>query len=143
MLSAPPAAARSLEDVAANVAIPDAACTPGPDLEAPLEKSSIGERICRICLSAGSADLKLIQPCACTGTIGYIHAACLAAWVQERGSLTCEICQQQYKEPFVQELQQQQQTAAAGEGHEEGQTGGISCYNWMMSYGIGQVIAFL
>jgi hypothetical protein len=59
---------------------------------------------CRICLSAGSAELELIQPCACAGTMGYMHAACLAAWVQENGSLTCELCKQRYQEPYVQEL---------------------------------------
>jgi hypothetical protein len=33
--------------------------------------------------------------------MGYIHAACLKAWVQEKGSLTCELCKQQYQEQFV------------------------------------------
>jgi hypothetical protein len=56
---------------------------------------------CRICLSAGNAEQELIQPCSCAGTMGYTHAACLEAWVQEKGSLTCELCKQQYKEQFV------------------------------------------
>jgi hypothetical protein len=36
--------------------------------------------------------------------MGYMHAACLQAWVQEKGSLTCEVCKQQYQEQYVQEL---------------------------------------
>jgi hypothetical protein len=130
-----------MDEAAANAAITNDACA--PDLEAPLDKSVAGSTvgpICRICLSAGSAEQELIQPCACTGTVGYIHAACLTAWVQERGSLTCKICQQRYKEPFAQALQQHQQTAAAEEGHEERQTSTISCCNWLMNYGIGQAI---
>mgnify|MGYP001807505208 CR=1 FL=1 len=37
--------------------------------------------------------------------MGYMHAACLASWVQEKGSLTCEVCKQQYKEQYVQSLE--------------------------------------
>jgi hypothetical protein len=59
---------------------------------------------CRICLSAGSAEQELIQPCACAGTMGYAHGACLSTWVQEKGSLTCELCKQQYQEQYVQAL---------------------------------------
>jgi hypothetical protein len=46
-----------------------------------------------------------------------MHAACLASWVQEKGSLTCEVCKQQYKEQYVQALE----LAAAAEkaGHKE------------------------
>jgi E3 ubiquitin-protein ligase DOA10 len=56
---------------------------------------------CRICLSPGSTEQELIQPCACAGTMGYTHAACLITWVQEKGSLTCELCKQQYQEQYV------------------------------------------
>jgi hypothetical protein len=102
LLCAPPAAARSFEFTEASGRSFDQACI--PDLEAPLDRSTVGstaDRICRICLSPGSADLELVQPCACAGTMGYTHAACLAAWVQAKGSLTCEICQEHYKGPFV------------------------------------------
>jgi hypothetical protein len=46
-----------------------------------------------------------VQPCSCTGTLSYTHIACLSAWVQERGSLVCELCKQQYKEPHAQQLE--------------------------------------
>jgi hypothetical protein len=36
--------------------------------------------------------------------MGYIHAACLTAWVQQKGSLNCELCKQQYQEQCVQVL---------------------------------------
>jgi hypothetical protein len=50
---------------------------------------------CRICLSAATKDQEMIQPCACAGSMAFIHTACLTAWVQEKGSLTCELCKQQ------------------------------------------------
>lgn len=154
-LCLPPAAARSFEDVEESAASFDQACT--TDLEAPLEKSSVGstaDRICRICLAPGSADLELIQPCACSGTMGCTHAACLTAWVQAKGSLTCEICQEHYKAPFVrllavsiqlpqqqqQQQSQQQRTAPAEEGHEERQTGRKSWCGWLTKAPIGQWI---
>lgn len=103
--------------------------------------------VCRICLSAGSAEHQLVQPCACAGTMGYTHAACLTAWVQEKGDLTCEVCQQQYKEPLLHVLQQQQQTAPAGEGSEGRQTGIDTCCgrhsDWLLKYGILQLIGLL
>ena len=102
LLRIPPAAARSFGDDAST----PAACTPVPDVEAQLGNHSQSDMQaeCRICLSAGSAGHDLFQPCACAGTMGYTHAACLAAWVQEKGSLTCELCKQCYKEPYVQAL---------------------------------------
>jgi hypothetical protein len=102
LLRIPPASARSFGDDASS----PAACTPVTDLESQLENHSQSDMQaeCRICLSAGSAGRELFQPCACAGTMGYTHAACLAAWVQEKGSLTCELCKQRYKEPYVQAL---------------------------------------
>ena len=55
---------------------------------------------CRICLSAGSTE-PLVQPCACAGSMGSVHPACLAAWVAEKGSLTCELCGQPYRQPHA------------------------------------------
>jgi hypothetical protein len=63
-----------------------------------------GSHECRICLSAGDAS-DLVRPCSCSGTLSYTHIACLSAWVQERGSLVCELCGQHYKEPHAQQLE--------------------------------------
>jgi hypothetical protein len=140
-----------MEDVAADGALADVACT--PDLEAQLDKSVAGSTvgpICRICLSAGSAEQELIQPCACAGTVGYVHAACLTAWVQEKGSLTCEICQQHYKAPFVQAvaaltqpLQQQQLTADVEQGREQRPANRNTCCGWLLNAPVGQWICLM
>ena len=53
--------------------------------------------------------------------MSYTHAACLAASVQEKGSLTCERCKQQYQEPYVQALGLAAAAAAADKtGHKDG-----------------------
>jgi hypothetical protein len=31
----------------------------------------------------------------------YTHADCLSSWVEEKGSLVCELCGQRYKEPHA------------------------------------------
>lgn len=70
------------------------------------------EADCRICLMTSSvADL--ITPCACTGSVQYVHAACLERWCRERGSLRCEICHSTY------EVQGTQLVDAAHEGQAE------------------------
>lgn len=67
--------------------------------------SSLGELPeCRICLSAGDTE-DLVQPCSCSGSLSYTHTACLSAWVQERGSLVCELCGHHYKEPHAELLE--------------------------------------
>lgn len=33
--------------------------------------------------------------------MGSVHPACLAAWVAEKGSLTCELCGQRYRQPHA------------------------------------------
>lgn len=62
--------------------------------------TSVG--LCRICHSGGPAPL--IRPCACRGTMRYVHTHCAEEWVQRRlragtpASLAaaCEICREPY-----------------------------------------------
>lgn len=65
---------------------------------------------CRICLST---EPILIQPCKCSGTLSYTHLACLQAWVEQRGSMSCELCQCPYKEQYAPSLQPLAAAAAA------------------------------
>jgi hypothetical protein len=81
------------------------------------EKISIGSilcaegGVCRICFSEDNTDENpLIAPCHCTGTMKFIHLACLQTWINSKLSKTtsgasvsynwknmdCEICQQQF-----------------------------------------------
>ena len=59
------------------------------------------EKVCRICLeSTEETSNRLIHPCRCTGSVRYIHAECLKAWlasqIEDLASAHCEIC----KTPF-------------------------------------------
>ena len=61
---------------------------------------SASEQVCRVCMETAT-ELPLISPCKCTGTLRYIHEACLKTWILSRtravqGS-SCEIC----KTPFL------------------------------------------
>jgi hypothetical protein len=98
--------------------------TSQPDLLKQLSSRRSAE--CRICLAAGSAEQELIQPCSCAGTMGCMHAACLQAWVQEKGSLTCEVCKQQYQEQYVQALDL---TAAAEKAGDKNSTAGAEDFD--------------
>jgi hypothetical protein len=59
---------------------------------------------CRICLSSSNTD-ELVQPCCCCGTLSYVHSSCLSTWVEQRGSLVCELCGQRYKEKYAAALE--------------------------------------
>lgn len=60
-------------------------------------------RICRICLrDDASLDAgSLVAPCACDGSVKWVHTRCLGTWVEtvaRRGSdaSRCELCRQRY-----------------------------------------------
>lgn len=51
-----------------------------------------GEEItCRFCMGAESGSV-LLAPCACTGSVKYVHRMCLRAWISGRTSRTCGLC---------------------------------------------------
>ncbi|XP_042403873.1 uncharacterized protein LOC121993232 isoform X1 [Zingiber officinale] len=50
---------------------------------------------CRICQEEGlSKDFEI--PCACSGSLKYAHRTCVQHWCNEKGDITCEICNEQY-----------------------------------------------
>ena len=73
--------------------------------------------ICRICLSGNSDEEDpLISPCACSGSMQFVHLKCLQYWIKSKlnilenknlitvywKNLNCELC----KSPFPFEVQQ-------------------------------------
>ena len=48
---------------------------------------------CRICLETADAG-DLVAPCACAGSVRYVHRACLERWRAEGAgrALRCELC---------------------------------------------------
>ena len=57
-------------------------------------------RECRICMDPNTS-LPLIQPCLCSGTIGFVHTACLVQWIQSSKETKCRICRSRYDLPWI------------------------------------------
>ncbi|XP_068637557.1 uncharacterized protein [Aristolochia californica] len=55
---------------------------------------------CRICQEED--DTKNLEiPCACSGSLKFAHRKCVQRWCNEKGDITCEICQQPYKPGYT------------------------------------------
>lgn len=50
------------------------------------------EDVCRICRNTGDAENPLQYPCACSGSIKYVHQDCLLQWLNHSNARTCEVC---------------------------------------------------
>ncbi|OJJ31026.1 hypothetical protein ASPWEDRAFT_118916 [Aspergillus wentii DTO 134E9] len=51
---------------------------------------------CRICRGEGSEEEQLFYPCKCSGSIKFVHQACLVEWLSHSQKKYCELC----KTPF-------------------------------------------
>merc|ERR1712151_1187832 len=56
-------------------------------------------RCCRICFASAEESLQpLICPCACVGSMGFVHSECLVEWLRTRPQHSqtprCEICRE-------------------------------------------------
>ncbi|XP_076357945.1 E3 ubiquitin-protein ligase MARCHF6-like [Tachypleus tridentatus] len=48
--------------------------------------------MCRICRSQGMPGSPLYYPCACTGSMKYVHEECLMQWLKYSTNEFCEVC---------------------------------------------------
>ncbi|XP_034043337.1 E3 ubiquitin-protein ligase MARCH8 isoform X2 [Thalassophryne amazonica] len=48
--------------------------------------------ICRICHCEGDEECPLIMPCRCTGSLSFVHQACLNQWIKSSDRRCCELC---------------------------------------------------
>ncbi|WOK95086.1 putative E3 ubiquitin ligase SUD1 [Canna indica] len=48
--------------------------------------------VCRICRNPGDADNPLRYPCACSGSIKFVHQECLLQWLNHSNARQCEVC---------------------------------------------------
>lgn len=46
----------------------------------------------RICHCDGDEDSPLISPCLCTGSLRFVHQACLQQWIKSSDTRCCELC---------------------------------------------------
>ena len=52
--------------------------------------------ICRIC-HCSSEEEELIQPCRCSGSVGYAHESCIRKWLVSSTRSACELCNYEFK----------------------------------------------
>lgn len=52
--------------------------------------------ICRICHCEGDEDSPLITPCHCTGSLRFVHQACLQQWIKSSDTRCCELCKYEF-----------------------------------------------
>ncbi|XP_020267008.1 probable E3 ubiquitin ligase SUD1 [Asparagus officinalis] len=48
--------------------------------------------VCRICRNPGDSDNPLRYPCACSGSIKFVHQDCLLQWLSHSNARQCEVC---------------------------------------------------
>ncbi|KAF5179027.1 E3 ubiquitin-protein ligase march6, partial [Thalictrum thalictroides] len=48
------------------------------------------EDVCRICRNTGDAENPLRYPCACSGSIKFVHQDCLLQWLNHSNARKCE-----------------------------------------------------
>lgn len=47
--------------------------------------------VCRICRNPGELDNPLRYPCACSGSIKFVHQDCLLQWLNHSNARQCEV----------------------------------------------------
>lgn len=52
--------------------------------------------ICRICHCEGDDENALITPCHCTGSLRFVHQACLQQWIKSSDTRCCELCKYEF-----------------------------------------------
>lgn len=52
--------------------------------------------ICRICHCEGDEESPLITPCHCTGSLRFVHQACLQQWIKSSDTRCCELCKYEF-----------------------------------------------
>ncbi|XP_010447358.1 PREDICTED: probable E3 ubiquitin ligase SUD1 [Camelina sativa] len=71
----------------------------GDDEAVPTQVSVIKNEaldICRICQSPDEPNNPLRHPCACRGSLKFVHSDCLFLWLNRRKRNHCEICKRRY-----------------------------------------------
>lgn len=56
-----------------------------------MDVNGVEEDLCRVCRD-GVSEGPLFHPCACSGSIRWVHEACLDGWLSVTGRSKCELC---------------------------------------------------
>lgn len=60
-------------------------------LDRPADGEDDEEDVCRICRTPGNDESPLYYPCACSGSIKYVHQDCLLQWLNHSNARQCEV----------------------------------------------------
>lgn len=63
-----------------------------PDWDSTSNLSNSTGDICRICHCEADAENPLLSPCYCSGSLKYVHQACLRQWLAASETRSCELC---------------------------------------------------
>ncbi|XP_041117152.1 E3 ubiquitin-protein ligase MARCHF8-like isoform X3 [Polyodon spathula] len=74
----------------------DCCSTPVSEKIVPLSPYSTSGDVCRICHCEGDEESQLITPCHCTGSLRFVHQACLQQWIKSSDTRCCELCKYQF-----------------------------------------------
>lgn len=66
--------------------------TKKPDWDSSSNLSNSTGDICRICHCEADAENPLLSPCYCSGSLKYVHQACLRQWLAASDTRSCELC---------------------------------------------------
>lgn len=61
------------------------------------ETAEEDEDVCRICRTSGDVENPLFYPCACSGSIRYVHQDCLLQWLNHSNARQCEVCNHPFR----------------------------------------------
>ncbi|XP_030627857.1 E3 ubiquitin-protein ligase MARCHF8 isoform X1 [Chanos chanos] len=84
------------EDTDLDHCDPDCFSTPLAEKTGPLSPYSLSGDCCRICHCEGDEDSPLITPCHCTGSLRFVHQACLQQWIKSSDTRCCELCKYEF-----------------------------------------------
>ncbi|XP_045426614.1 E3 ubiquitin-protein ligase MARCHF8 isoform X1 [Pipistrellus kuhlii] len=62
----------------------------------PVSPVSASGEACRICHCEGDDESPLITPCHCTGSLHFVHQACLQQWIKSSDTRCCELCKYEF-----------------------------------------------
>ncbi|KAI3892700.1 hypothetical protein MKW92_051736 [Papaver armeniacum] len=66
------------------------------EVEEDKEEEEEEDKICRICHSPGDSENPLQYPCACSGSMKFVHPKCLLHWMKQRITFECEVCKHKF-----------------------------------------------
>lgn len=79
------------KEIDATSSVTATTATTAPQPAAKYDDEEDEEDVCRICRNPGDAENPLRYPCACSGSIKFVHQDCLLQWLNHSNARQCEV----------------------------------------------------